>query len=200
MPRIGVDKTKRGNTLVDLEQLRKNIEKVTDHMTQNRLEEMAGIKIGGLSRIYNGTDALTVDHLIKLAAACNCSIDFLLGTESNKELKKEPVKESTVYDFVKAINVANTAGAVLITDDRWNFDDKVTGKSVEISSKCIRILDYDLNDAVSLALFSNRMVQYSDKYGSRILESFYEELKKENEPIRRACADDWIKNGFKEIK
>lgn len=178
------------------EEFLRRLKEVSGITTQNGLADKLGVTQGAISKLKNSPPS--GDILLRIISNVGCSIDYLMGIDNNTE--KGINRKSTVYDFVRAINGANEAGAVTITDDRFNFDDKETGKSVEISGKCIRILDYNLNDAVSLALFSNRMVQYSDKYGSRILESFFEGLKKENEPIQKACADDWIKNGYKEIE
>ena len=66
-------KRKFGNYLVDKFVFRERLEKITNHAKQKDIEEKAGIS-NGISRIYSGEAALTVDHLIQLSSNRNCHI------------------------------------------------------------------------------------------------------------------------------
>ena len=188
-------KRKFGNYLVDKFVFRERLEKITNHAKQKDIEEKAGIS-NGISRIYSGEAALTVDHLIQLSKAYNCSIDYLLGIDNDSE--NDSKRASTVYEFAKAVNDANKCGAIKVIEERYNLDDRESGKSIEITGKCIRILDYDLNDAVSFVLVLDRATQYSEKYGEGVLEQFLEGLKENHKPLQKANVNDWIKNGYNE--
>ena len=95
---------KRGNELVDLRVFRERLEKVTERATQSSIEEKAGIKTGGLSRIYSGVDALTVDHLIKLSNACDCSIDYLLGHDAKVMNDNKRITAPFVVDLLDTLS------------------------------------------------------------------------------------------------
>ena len=126
---------KRGNSLVDLELFRERMEELTDHAKQKEIEEKADIKPGGLSRLYYGEDAITIDHLIKISKAYNCSIDYLLGRDSI-DLKHD----ISVKDIIETIHALCEMGSVIMTDQYHYVLD-----SIEVDTVAICVRNRNLN-------------------------------------------------------
>lgn len=123
-------KVKRGNSLVDLDLFRERMEELTNHAKQKEIEEKADIKQGGLSRLYYGEDTITVDHLIKISKAYNCSIDYLLGRD---EIEKK--KDVSVKDIIEMVHALCEMDSIEMIDEyEWpNTND--TYKSVGLYVK-----------------------------------------------------------------
>lgn len=58
------------------------------HLTQEKLAEQAGISLSFLGHIERGTRKLSVETLIKLVQALECSADELLGSgQANRQIR-----------------------------------------------------------------------------------------------------------------
>jgi len=58
------------------------------HLTQEKLAEQAGISLSFLGHIERGTRKLSIETLLKLLQALDCSADELLGTgKKNQQIQ-----------------------------------------------------------------------------------------------------------------
>ena len=100
----------KGNNLVNLKEFREKLEKISKNAPQSEVEEKTGMPIGKLTRIYNGYDALTVDHLISIAQAYNCSVDTLLGSSIEHKAKDYKVSDLLeILDYLQRFNLVDVA-------------------------------------------------------------------------------------------
>ena len=81
---------KAGNDTVNLTDFRKRLADVSKGDFQKNIEMNAGLAPNELSRIFSGQKALSVDHLVKLANAYNCSIDYLLTGSRKAAASPDP--------------------------------------------------------------------------------------------------------------
>ena len=84
----------------------KRLKKVSGVTKQKDIASVLHITENAISRWINKDQVPSIDHLIRLAEIYNCSIDYLLGIEEQKQKSFEKViKDLILYDYYNSLNV-----------------------------------------------------------------------------------------------